>query len=321
MRHRPLATVVPRLLAVLALGAGVVACGRERPAAVADSTFGAPDAPVPTPAAAAAASGWEQGFGPVLFVDGGEPGVLGVVVPTVTDSTFADSTAWPIGSFGSAPAVDLFSRAGRVASVRLPPGAAIPMPVDDEACVSWPTVRPGDATLGAARWGVGFVQGAATAIPLDSIESMTRADSARLAADVARLASQIPNDTAVAFTGLPYVVRTAYRLRIAPDTQVLVADVMRRKGVEADPREQHIFLVAERLGDTAPWQLAWFTRASGSEDVVETRELLAAVQLGPRRVPALVVWIVFNEGSSYSLVLRTGAGTWAERWTSAYTGC
>lgn len=320
---RPRRTLAALVSAALASAALVLlgACRRDAPPVTSDSTIGAPAQPSPDAPVAATSPGWEPAFGPVLFVDGGEPGALGVVVPTITDSTFADSSAWPAASLGTSTSVELFGRAGRVAVVRLPAGAAIPMPANDDACVNWPVVKPGDPALGAARWGAGFVQGAATAIALDSIETLARGDSARLAADVARMASQIPNDTAVAFTGLPFVVRTAYRLRLAADTQVLAAEVMRRNGQEADPREQHLFLIAERRDDAAPWQLAWFTRTSGSEDAVESRELLAAVRLGPRHVPALVLWITTNDGANYSLVLRSGPGQWAERWTSAYTGC
>lgn len=317
----------PRLATILLLA--LAACGREDAPAVPDSPGAVPAVPVPDAPAPVASTGWEDHLGPALFVSsasgtaGGSGGAgaagLEVVVPFITDSTFADSAAWSGATLDGAARVELFSRAGRLGAVRLPAGARVVMPALDDGCIGWPALRPADAP--PAQWRVGFVEGRATAIPLDSIEALARGDSARLAADAAGLASQIPNDTATAFAGLPFAVRTAYRLRPGGDVEVLVAEVMRRIGQEADPREQHVFLAAERSGPTAPWRLAWHARSSGPEDAVETRELLAALRLGAGQVPTLVVAVTYNEGSSYTLVERTATGRWRERWSSAYTGC
>lgn len=295
----------------------LAACGDDETPVRIDSTSTTAPPPVPT-ATAAVSSGWEPGFGPALFVAGGE-GTLQVVLPTVTDSTFADSAAWAGATLGAAPEVDLFARGGHVATVRLPANARIPVPDAGDGCIAWPGIRP--ATGAPAQWLAGFAKGHAVALPLDSIEALSPGDSARLAADAARLASQIPNDTAVAFAGLPFFVRTAYRLRLPDGADVLVGDVTRRIPQEADPREQHVFLVAERADGAAAWRLGWFSRTSGPEDETEMRELLAAAQLGAARVPALVVGVTYEEGSSYALVLRGADGTWRERWSSAYTGC
>lgn len=306
----------PALLALTVLL--LAACGDDETPVRIDSTSTAVTAtPEPT-ATTAVSSGWAAEFGPALFVAGGE-GALQVVLPAVTDSTFADSTVWAGAALERTPEIELFARAGRIGTVRLAPGARPPMPDANEGCIAWPTVRPAEGA--PAHWQAGFVQGRAVALPLDSIETLARGDSARVAADAARLASQIPNDTAVAFAGLPFFVRTAYRVRLGNGTEVLVADVTRRIGQEADPREQHVFLVAERPDDATPWRLGWFSRTSGPEDQTEMRELLAAVQLGASRVPTLVLGVTYEEGSSYALVLRTADGTWRERWSSAYTGC
>ena len=312
-------TALPTLAALtIALAVAFGACGDDAAPTRTDSTATpAPDS-VPATPAVAAVSRWEAGYGPALFVTNGN-GVVELVAPDITDSTFADSSAWSAVSLRGASRVELFSRAGRVATVRLASATAIPAPEVQESCVGWPALRTLDAV--PSQWSAGFAPGHASALPLDSIETLARGDSARLAADAARIASQIPNDTAVAFAGLPFTVRTAYRLQLGGDTVALVADLTRRIGQEANPREQHLLLVAERTSPTAPWQLAWQVRSSGTEEEVETRDLLAAVRLGPAGTPGIVVGVSDNDGVSYQLVTRTAPGAWSERWSSAYTGC
>jgi hypothetical protein len=330
---RPMRRPASALLAtaVLVLAAyGMAACGGddETPPRTDSTTTATPVLPSST--TVASSSGWEAHNGPALFAPGAE-GALQVVLPTVTDSTFADSAAWrgaTLARRDGAPAeVDLLARAGLVGTVRLA-ATGVPIPDAGDGCIAWPGVRPAEGA--PTQWLVGFARGIALPVPLDSIETLAPADSARLAADAARLASRIPNDTAVAFAGLPFFVRTAYRFRLDDGTTVLVADVTRRIGQEADPREQHVFLVAERAADAAataadpaadPWRLGWFSRTSGPEDETEMRELLAVAQMGGARVPTLVLGVTYEEGSSYALVTRGADGAWRERWSSAYTGC
>ena len=320
MRRTALPAPAALAIALVAFIALVVvaACGDDSAPARPDSPAALPiDTTAATPATAAR-SRWEAGYGPALFVTNGN-GVVELVAPDITDSTFADSSAWSTVSLGGTSRVELFSRAGRVATVRLATATEVPAPQLQESCVGWPALRTLDAV--PSQWVAGFAPGHASALPLDSIETLARGDSARVAADAARIASQIPNDTAVAFAGLPFTVRTAYRVRLGGDTVTLIADLTRRIGQEANPREQHLLLVAERASPTAPWQLAWQVRSSGTEEEVETRDLLAAVRLGPAGTPAIVIGVSDNDGVSYQLVTRAAAGRWTERWSSAYTGC
>ena len=268
--------------------------------------------------AAAEVLGWDPAIaGPVLFVGGAEGGAAAVVFPGLTDSTFTDSTTFALAPLDG-QRVELFARGGRVAQARVP--AATALPQEGDACLAWPSVTLQGTSPG---WLVGFLTGHARAIPLDSIEHLTGADSAQLAAEAARLASLIPNDTAVAFVGLPFVVRTAYRFAPAPGVEALVADVVRRIAQEANPREQHVLLIAERPAGAraARYRLAYQARTSGAEDAVETREVLAAVRLGPTGTPTLVLGLTYYEGNAYMLVERTGDLAWRERWSSAYAGC
>lgn len=306
------AIAVVACAALLALGG----CNGDDTPAPPDTAGGPAPLTIGGATAAPAVLGWDAAAaGPVLFVGGTEGGAAAVVFPALTDSTFTDSTTFALAPLGGQE-VELFARAGRVAQVRLP--APSPLPQEGEACLAWPSVSLPGAAPG---WLAGFLAGHARAIPMDSIERLTGADSARLAAEAARLASLIPNDTAVAFVGLPFVVRTAYRFTPAPGVEALAADVVRRIAQEANPREQHVLLVAERPAGQAGarYRLTYHVRTSGSEDAVETREVLAAVRLGD--TPTLVVGLNYYEGNAYMLVERTAEGTWRERWSSAYAGC
>jgi hypothetical protein len=217
--------------------------------------------------------------------------------------------------------VDLFTRAGSAGTAAL--SSAPARPPHEEECTSWPTAHVAPSAAAAAPWTVGFLAGRATAIPLDSVETLPQPDSARLVADVARLASALPNDTAPSFRGLPFVVLAARRFSPAPGVQAIVAEVSRKVNQEARPREERILLVAER--DSAvpalPWVAAYSERVSDNEETVEASDVLAAVALGPSHTPTLVIGREYGEGFSYALIERVGPKRWRLRWSSAYAGC
>jgi hypothetical protein len=169
---------------------------------------------------------------------------------------------------------------------------------------------------------VGFAAGSATAIPLDSIEDDPPADSARLAADVTRLAAALPGDTAPAFRSLPFAVRTARRFTPAPGVDAVVAQLVRKVNQEARPYEQQIVVVGERAaGSKGKYSAVYFERVAGQEETIETSEVLAAVRLGPAGTPTLVLGRDYGDGTAFSLVERVGEGRWRLRWSSAYAGC
>ncbi len=92
---------------------------------------------------------------------------------------------------------------------------------------------------------------------------------------------------------------------------------------EANPREEHIFLVAERDSTHSPpdWVATYSERESGAEDDLETDDVLAVVRLGPARTATIVLSRDFGDGGVYSLIERAAPGQWRLRWSSAYTGC
>jgi hypothetical protein len=266
--------------------------------------------------------GWNADAGPMLLVASDVPGVAEVIFPEVTDSTLGDSTLIDLAPVRGAR-VELFSRrgdAGRALVVGEDTTAESDS-ADEESCDAWPLVRLRAEGGPSGTWTAGLIASRARAIALDSIEGLSRADSSRLARDVARLAAALPDDTARAFRGLPYFVRTVRRFRPAPGLEALVADVSRRINQEANPREEQILLVAERDSGSTAWTVGFSDRASGQEGSVETHDVLAVVTVGDARRPTIILGRYVGDGISYSLLERIGPREWRVRWTSATSGC
>lgn len=267
---------------------------------------------------------WDPGLGPVFIVAGDSQNGASVVFPMFSDSTLTDTTTFDT-SVVAGMTVDLFSRAGLFATARLQP-ATHRAP---DGCVVWPGASVTVTESAASRtgeWTVGFTSGRVSPLALDSLENLAGSDSARLTADVARLASLVPEDTAKAFHGIPFFVRQVRRFRAPQGTEVLIANVTRRINQEANPREEQLLLVAER--DEAPsggtggsYVLAYHERVSGHEEAIETTDVLAAVMLGPSGPPAIVLIRDYGDGTAYALLSRAASGDWRIGWSSAYAGC
>ena len=336
-----------RMFAVAGVAAGLSCSGCEpKPQPPARDTVaqGAPPQPTPAGTPAADSLGWEESAGSVLLVADSAAQSAEVVFPELDDSALASTTRFDAARVRNVQ-LDLFGRGGKVGEAAIPATAELKAggeqasgaaaaggdDPDDSAdgggCTVWPTVTvpaPGATPGGRGpAWTVAFLRGRAEAVALDSIAGMRRPDSARFAAEVTRLASAIPNDTAQAFFGLPFEVKSAYRFRAAPGVDAVVATVVRKIGQEANPREQHTLFIAERDSGrtTGAYRMAYVERVSGSEDVVETREVLAAVTLGARRAATLVIGRHFYEGWSYAILERVAPLKWRVRWNSAYAGC
>jgi hypothetical protein len=218
--------------------------------------------------------------------------------------------------------VDLFTAGSRVGQARIGPIAAS-APTD--LCRTWPVAwlgqSPADVTV-SRDWAVAFEPDRAAELPMDSIAGLAAADSARLAADVARVASALPGDTAAAFRGLPFVVTRAWRSRALGGEVFLAAVVVRTVNQEADPRQERILLVAER--DTSvPWPRyvpGYWERIAGREAALEATDLVAMIRLGADRRPTLIVVRDSDRGLSYALIERID-GVWQRRWASPYCRC
>jgi hypothetical protein len=260
-----------------------------------------------------------------LFVAGANPTEAIVVMPHYTDSTLSDAPSTDT-VLTRHPAVDLFARQGHVGTATLAPQAEGNF---SGSCTTWPTAHVTAPDGPPPQWSVAFHVGHATALPMDSVPALNEQDSAKRAAEVARLASALPNDTAQSFRGVPFSLRDAHQFVLPSGDTVIAAEVVRRLNQEANPQEEHILIVMERdtmrgpNGAPPPYMAAYSERTSGPEDDVETDEVLAGVMLGagPRRVPTIVLDRDYGDGNAYTLIERTAPRVWRPQWSSAYAGC
>lgn len=307
------------LLALACTFALLVACERKSPAKPSDTA--APAAPessaTPAPRTIVAPPTWDSSAGPIMFVRGNSAAEAYVVFPAITDSTPADDVHFD-SALAHNTTVQRFDHSGGGDSARVSAMSGGEWNADQ--CIEWPAVKMSGAP--ESGWTVAFLKGRARALPLDSIEAMPHADSARLAADITRLVSTIPNDTARTFRGIPYSVRMAYRFAPAEGVDGVVADVVRTLNQEATPLEEHTLIVAERpSGSDGPYRLAYREVTAGSDETLESSDVLAAVAIGTPPHVDLVLAREGYESNAYALLERRADGSWRLRWTSAHTGC
>ena len=313
---RQVARRASRGVALLAfLGALLVGCNDAPPAGEPDTLAVAGDAEdsagvTPAPSAGS----WSELAGPVLVVPAGSAERATVVLPAFTDSTLTDTTTFDVAPLRGTR-LDLLGRGGLVrAGVDLEPSAELDRPA---GCTGWPLARL--TSEGVPQWTVAFAAGRVRPVPLDSLEGLTGADSARLAAEITRAVSALPVGDS-AFAGRPFLVRAAYRFAVAPGVEGVAADVMRVVNQEANPRAEHLLVVLEREAG-GKWRPAYVERASGHEETLEVSEVLAAAVIGDAAWPTIVLARDYGDGTAYALLERTGTRQWRVRWSSAYAGC
>lgn len=238
-----------------------------------------------------------------------------VVVPSLTDSALAIATALNTDSL-SGMSFDLFARRGKTAAGRISGRAP---PTNMEGCLSWPLMA---LELDSQHvWHVGFKRGMVTPLPLDSLEGFSSADSALATAELARLASVLSVSSDPAFQGLPFNVRKAYRMT-SDRSSFLIGDIVRKIPQEATPREEHLLLIAEKSsGGADRYQTVFESRAAGSEDLVRTSDVMAAVRFVNGGRVALVVSFEYENGNRVVLIERSAPFKWRLTWRSAYAGC
>ena len=298
------------ITAVLLIGA-IEACNSDRKP-TADTTAVSP-APANQPAVPRVNTGWEDSVsGPALVLPVADnSAAVSIVLPMMNDSTL--SHAAPVSAdplLGTT--IDLFDRSGPAGSAQLfSRGQSSPA----EGCLAWPVLSLREPI--AKTWQVGFKSGVAVSIPLDSLEGLTSADSVSVTTELARLASALPASNDSAFQGLPFSVRKAYRTK----QSILIGDIVRKINEEANPREEHLLLIAEpNPSDRAHYVTVFHSRAAGSEEAVRTSDLLAAVQFVRNKKTSLVISFGYENGNRVALIERA-SGSWKVTWRSAYTGC
>ena len=257
---------------------------------------------------------WNVDAGPVMIVSRASGDTIAIVLPEATDSTIESLQG--VSPPMSGVTFDLFGRGGRIASSV---GVLLLPPVDvKQECDSWPLAKLRSAH---SNWRVGFSSGRVHAIVLDSIEAMPSADSAALAASLAQMAATLPIASDPTFRGLPFRVRSAYTF-LLDSIDAVIADVVRSVNEEANPRLEHLLIIGERpIGTRGKYNLRYFSRTAGAEESTQATEMLAAVQIGAEKRPAIVVNIEYDDGGKLGLIERTGPDEWRATWKSAYTDC
>lgn len=237
-------------------------------------------------------------------------GALGSLLVVPGDSAGAGIVIFPESPtaqlVGAGP-LKLFAPSGD--SVLAP--AALVM-TDSQVCGEAPLIRVQDSL--ATSWTVGILGSAVSAVRMDSLEGMARADSSRLAVELARLASTLPMQTGSRFKGLSFTVVRA-RAFMTDARRVVVSHLVRRVPHEAAPVEEHTFILAERdsAGANGRFALSFHLRSEGSEDTAEQYEVLAALR-GDH-----ATWLLLSRDNTarttYQVLERTRVSGWRSRWS------
>lgn len=271
-----------------------------------------PVAPVETP--------WDSSAGPVFLAIGPNATTASVVFPGVASDAEVDASTLDASPFKGV-GFDLLANGRVVSGATL--SSVVPLDAPEE-CSGWPLVQLSDVNADTASrsWVVGFERGRLLPIAYDSITALSSSDSSRLAMEVARIASAVPGDTVAEMRGLPYQVRRAYRFSIAPGVDGMVAEVLRTLNQEANPKQEHLLLLAERdSASRGRFDIAYTERAAGGEELIESSELLAIGRYAPNRDVVVLLARYVGDGVVYALLERTGSRRWRLRWTSPYVGC
>jgi len=262
---------------------------------------------------------WDSAAGPALVLSmDSVPDTISVIRPEYTEGQYSDTTMVDLRPL-SHTRFDLFGRSGAFGSAMLTTSLLRWHAASgDDDCVQWPT-----ATLMPVRrgWHVALQAGTATAIPLDSINTMPAGDSALFVAQVMRIALSLPKSPDPAFQAVPITVRSAYRFQTAVIDGV-IASLQQNIPSEATPREEDVFLIAERpVGSSQDYQLAFFTREAGKEGDVTVADVLALVTLLRNGRLAVIVSDEDEDGGAIGWIERVAPRRWEMVWRSAYVGC
>ena len=267
-------------------------------------------------------SGWDGTAGPVLLVASERPEAAVVVFPEIQGEHAAAELQFDTASIRQS-AANLITRAGQLIPVTLGGGAE---PAEDEDCPGWPMLRVATPSGALSPWSIGLLSARLTPIPLDSIGSLSTADSSALVAEIARLASAIPvHDNSRPLRGLPFSVQDVRQFRTVSG-DVIVARVVRRVHEEANPLEERTMLIAERDSADRPnirgrYVTAFYQRSVGHEEMLEGSEVLAALVRRNTSRPILVVARESEAGVRYTFIERISKAAWRVKWTSALVRC
>lgn len=260
------------------------------------------------------ATGWDSVAGSFIVMPGSDSIDAAIVLPGLTDSLLSSTKHFELNGLENT-ALDLFSLQGFIGSSILHVSSQLAETAD---CLTWPEGR---LTGGVpAQWRVGFEAGRTRGIEVVPIDAMHGRDSTTLIADVLEAASHLPQGGDAVFKGIPFSVRNAYRL-VVPEPAVIVAEVVRKINEEANPREEHVLVVAERRSGAGGYRVTFHMISAGAEESLETTDLLAVIKVVKTNRLALVVSFDYEDGGKIGLLEKVSEDTWQLIWKSAYTGC
>jgi hypothetical protein len=190
----------------------------------------------------------------------------------------------------------------------------------DSTCAGWPTASlEFDAPLSGA-WRLAFPEGSVEGIPFDSIPTLVASDSATRARDGALAASRLPDDTAAAFRGRPFIVRQASRFPLAGDTVATMFEVVRLVAQEANPLQEQSLILTEE-GPSREARVAFHRREIGIEESMGSIELLGVLRVRSSGRVALLLRRERESGFVFEWIERSPRGAWTVRWRSATDHC
>jgi hypothetical protein len=297
----------------LVLGLAIVtACRGERRRVNPDSTSVANRRETVT--GLTSTTGWDSVAGSFMVIRGSDSIDASVVLPGLSDSLLNSTKHFELGGLQNA-ALDLFSLQGFVGSSNLNISSQALEVVD---CPAWPEGQL--TSVAPAQWRVGLEAGKARGIKVIPVDATRGKDSTTLIADILGVALQLPQGADAAFKGIPFSVRNAFRLAV-PEASVIVGEVVRKINEEANPREEHVLVVAERRSTGGAYHLGFHMTSAGAEESLQTTDLLAAIKIVKTGRLAVVVSFDYEDGGKIGLLEKTSESTWQLIWKSAYTGC
>ena len=149
---------------------------------------------------------------------------------------------------------------------------------------------------------------------------MNAADSTALANAVHSVLRDVPALTDSTLRGIPFSILRAYRLA-AGGRSIVAAELVRKSGSEANPREQRLFVVGERESGEQAHTMVYSQDVTGPADSTPVTDLLAAIVSVASRRTILVVGVDGRNGTTLHLLQRAGRRQWRRVWASVVSFC